>query len=327
MKSRCSCLWAAAKAILVLSLSCICLCNGPRCSAGDSKAMLEFRAGFTDPGGIFATWQPRTSYCTWNGVRCSKNGRVRALSILAPSPIRGPTPRRDPAYAGGDVGASLRDLSDLVSLEARRDSVRRPHARHFRKLEEARDSGSQHEQLLGHPVPFHRAATALKSLFISAYGPYFPVGLRPAPIPLSFCNLVDLRSLRLNFGLNGIPSCLCALRRLTGLDLSGNSMISRIPNCIGSSLSKLRSLNLADNEFSGAIPKMFGNLTKLQELRLNQNVFSFSIPSEIGRLVNLEILDLSNNSLSGRMPGSLGGLKNLTINKNQQADSHQSRAR
>ncbi|KAG5233636.1 receptor protein [Salix suchowensis] len=79
--------------------------------------------------------------------------------------------------------------------------------------------------------------------------------------------------------------------------------------------STIRVLDLSDNNFTGEIPKVIGNLKALQQLNLSHNSLIGHIQSSLGNLTNLESLDLSSNSLTGRIPTQLGGLTYLgTLN-------------
>ena len=94
------------------------------------------------------------------------------------------------------------------------------------------------------------------------------------------------------------------------LDLSENQLSGPIPAVIGN-LTNLESLNLRLNQLSGRIPPELGNLTNLESLWLYDNQLSGRIPPELGNLANLEDLSLDGNQLSGPIPTELGNLTNL----------------
>jgi len=73
----------------------------------------------------------------------------------------------------------------------------------------------------------------------------------------------------------------------------------------------LESLDISNNQLTGAIPAEIRKLKNLKVLKANNNLMT-GVPAEIGQLANLEILDLSNNKLTG-LPYELGNLKNLRV--------------
>lgn len=71
------------------------------------------------------------------------------------------------------------------------------------------------------------------------------------------------------------------------------------------SLHALVRLNLASNNFSGEIPSEFNNLTRLRTLFLENNQFSGSLPDI--ELPNLDQFNVSFNNLNGSVPKGLEG--------------------
>src|ERR1700733_15268644 len=65
-------------------------------------------------------------------------------------------------------------------------------------------------------------------------------------------------------------------------------------------------VNLANNNLTGAIPLSLGNFTLLDSLQLNDNHLSGGIPVQLGYLAWLSVLNLDNNQLTGTMPANLG---------------------
>ncbi|KAL0678507.1 hypothetical protein Bca4012_006488 [Brassica carinata] len=125
-------------------------------------------------------------------------------------------------------------------------------------------------------------------------------------------------------------------RRVTGVDLGGLKLTGIVSPFIGN-LSFLRSLNLADNFFRGAIPFEVGNLFRLQYLNMSNNFlggalpvvlsncsslssldlssnhFEQGVPAEFGSLSKLVLLSLGRNNLTGKFPASLGNLTSLQM--------------
>jgi len=97
------------------------------------------------------------------------------------------------------------------------------------------------------------------------------------------------------------------IKNSASLDLSGRNL-DKLDMAIFNR-SELESLNVSNNNLSGALPSQIGNLKKLKILDASDNNFT-GIPAEVGHLSQLEILDFSNNNLTG-LPYELGNLQNL----------------
>jgi hypothetical protein len=67
---------------------------------------------------------------------------------------------------------------------------------------------------------------------------------------------------------------------------------------------ELKSLYLADNALSGTLPgPELAQMTKLATLELYRNKFSGAIPSDIAKLTALTCLALEMNKFTGQLPG------------------------
>ena len=99
--------------------------------------------------------------------------------------------------------------------------------------------------------------------------------------------------------------------RVTELSLNDNNLSGSIPSVIGQ-LDALQFLDFYGNQLSGGIPLELGELRDLTYLDLRLNQFTGSIPPELGQLQNLTYLGLWGNKLTGSIPTDLGQLRNLT---------------
>lgn len=84
-----------------------------------------------------------------------------------------------------------------------------------------------------------------------------------------------------------------------------NQLSGSIPSFIGSSLTQLFTLNLADNQLNGTVPSSFGSLTALKELDLFFNQLTGPLPPSAAALTNLNTLFLSGSGVCGPLPGKL----------------------
>ncbi|EPS60479.1 hypothetical protein M569_14322, partial [Genlisea aurea] len=130
------------------------------------------------------------------------------------------------------------------------------------------------------------------------------VGALPAD---AISNLTNLQTLSLRFNsLSGeLPAApFSSLPLLRNLYLQNNFFTGRIPDSLFSATSLVR-LNLANNDFSGALSPSFGNLSRLGTLYLENNRFTGTIPALA--FAGLVQFNVSNNDLSGQIPASLSG--------------------
>lgn len=134
-------------------------------------------------------------------------------------------------------------------------------------------------------------------------------------IPETFSGLSALQVLDLSSNnLKGsIPSYLFEWNKLTNLHLEYNQFSGRLPmldanmELMGrnqemfSNLSGLQVLDLSGNRLNGSIPSYLFHWKNLTSLLLGDNQFSGNLPSITGNL-RLRTLDLSSNQLSGHIP-------------------------
>ncbi|XP_057792808.1 receptor-like protein EIX2 [Salvia miltiorrhiza] len=95
------------------------------------------------------------------------------------------------------------------------------------------------------------------------------------------------------------------------MDLSNNKLAGEIPNC-WDKMPYLFSLNLADNSFSGEIPRSLGsNLLDFSALQLRGNNLSGELPSTLRLCQRLNMIDVEGNALTGEIPTWIGELYHM----------------
>ncbi|XP_024539075.1 LRR receptor-like serine/threonine-protein kinase GSO1 [Selaginella moellendorffii] len=75
----------------------------------------------------------------------------------------------------------------------------------------------------------------------------------------------------------------------------------------------MRFLDLSNNQFTGSIPKAFGNCTRMARLSIDNNELSGEIPSTLGALSMMVEFTSRDNQLVGRVPSSLGNCSYLMV--------------
>jgi len=113
---------------------------------------------------------------------------------------------------------------------------------------------------------------------------------------------------------------------LEELRLGRNRLTGRIPVAIESVKSSLTALVLSENQFDKTnLPTFLTALTKLTSLQVDSNKWTGKIPSEFGFLSALRSLGLSENQLSGSIPTELCDLtrlQSLYLDGNQNLQGH-----
>ncbi|KAF7838919.1 leucine-rich repeat receptor-like protein kinase TDR [Senna tora] len=100
---------------------------------------------------------------------------------------------------------------------------------------------------------------------------------------------------------------------VTAIDLSAKKLGGVMSGKQFSVFTKLASLNLSYNFFSGQLPVSIFNLTGLVSLDISRNNFSGHFPGEISNLQNLVVLDAFSNSFSWPLPAELSQLEHLKV--------------
>ncbi|XP_020230209.1 LRR receptor-like serine/threonine-protein kinase RPK2 [Cajanus cajan] len=267
-----------------------------------------------------------SGHCTWSGVLCDGNSRVVAVNFtgngagnrsshpcadFAQFPLYGFGIRRICDGSNGSLFgnvSSLNIVSELTELRV----LSLP----FNALEGEVPEGIWGMEKL--------EVLDLEGNLISGYLPFRISGLRNlrvlnlgfneivGEIPSSIESLESLEVLNLaGNALNGsVPGF---VGRLRGVYLSFNQLSGAIPREIGENCWKLEHLDLSGNSMVEKIPGSLGNCGRLRTLLLYSNLLEEGIPVELGKLRSLEVLDVSRNTLSGFVPRELGNCSELAV--------------
>ncbi|CAH1452538.1 unnamed protein product [Lactuca virosa] len=125
------------------------------------------------------------------------------------------------------------------------------------------------------------------------------------PIPNVSSSLSSLNLSRNNF--TGGISFICQIVDgfLSFLDLSHNSLIGQLPDCLWH-IKHLEVLNLGHNNLFGRIPPSVGSLIELKVLYLYENDFSGELPLSLKNCTSLKSLNLGANKFSRNVPVWIG---------------------
>jgi hypothetical protein len=145
---------------------------------------------------------------------------------------------------------------------------------------------------------------------------WLDIRLALTSLPSQVCHLTNLTGVNLSFNcLTNLPTEFNALNHIEHLDLSSN-LFKHVPPVV-CQLAQLRSLNLSSNQLSDLPQELEGN-NQLQTLNISNNQFT-QISSVVCRLEQLTFLNVSSNQLSD-LPQELEGnnqLQTLNISNNQ----------
>jgi Leucine-rich repeat (LRR) protein len=318
-----------------------------RCSEMETKALLSFKEGLTDPSGRLSSWVGEDC-CNWTGVGCDNcTGHVIKLDLRNSLPvielefIEGKYyPTEDDDYSdekikayeksclGSKISPSLLNFKHLSYLDLSLNNF----------------SGNTIPKFLG----------SLESLMYLNLSFSFFSGVVPPQLGnLSRLQYLDLNSVSFSSYIQLVISfppwglevksleCLVGFPSLRYLNLGGVNLekvldwlhsvnmlpslvelhlvdckLASLPHSVFSNNSTLLSvLDLSYNHFDSLIPHWLSNLSSLSTINLAYNWLRGAIPDGMGHLANLRSLELADNDLIGKIPNSFLNLCNLqTLN-------------
>ncbi|KAF5808364.1 putative leucine-rich repeat-containing, plant-type, leucine-rich repeat domain superfamily [Helianthus annuus] len=141
-----------------------------------------------------------------------------------------------------------------------------------------------------------------------------------------------LEEVNLSFNelLGSLQHLLCSngVTKIKFLNLGNNNLSGVIRDC-WEKWPSLGVLNLENNNLSGEIPRTLGSIDSLEFLSMRGNKISGRLPSSLMKLMKLKVLQLGRNELTGRIPTWIGTkltllrLLNLRANNLDGSISHE----
>ncbi|KAK6914383.1 Leucine-rich repeat-containing N-terminal, plant-type, partial [Dillenia turbinata] len=267
----------------------------------DVLGLVMFKSGLKDPFSHLSSWsEDDDSPCSWSFIQCNPlNNRVTHLTL-------------DSLDLSGKIGRGLEKLQHLQLLSLSQNNFTGSIPPYLSLLLSLHSLNLSHNSLSDRiPLSLSNLTSSnLKFLDLSHNSLSGPLD------DLLFGNCLSLRSLSLSGNsLEGpLPSTLLHCVSLNTLNLSNNHFSGApvFENGIWA-LTKLRTLDISLNSFSGSVPKGISGLHNLKDLRLHGNHFSGEIPSDVGFCPHLKRLDLESNLFDGSVPESIRRLNSLTF--------------
>ncbi|KAK4429701.1 Receptor-like protein EIX1 [Sesamum alatum] len=236
-----------------------------RCIERERRALLEFKQGLIDEGGLLSSWggeEHQKECCEWHGVECSEiTSHVIGLKL----PF---------AQLHGNVSQALLELRYLNHLDL------------------------SYNDFDGKEIPeFISSFQELQHLYL-AYCGFSGI------IPHQLGNVTNLKTLDLSWNMlrGGIPISLANLSSLHYLNLSHNQITGLMPELRG--LTSLRELHLSHNFLRGVVSEAhFSNLHSLKLLHLSHNslVFNLTTTNWVPPF-QLDAMDVASCYLGPRFP-------------------------
>ncbi|XBJ26713.1 hypothetical protein VPH35_004079 [Triticum aestivum] len=309
----------AMSIMLLLSFGVLCSAV-PENNTEDMLSLIGFKQAITyDPSGILKHWNRSTTFCRWEGIKCSRRhpGRIVELHLAG-------------LKLSGQISSLVGNLTFLKKLNLSTNGLsgRLPPLNRLHR-QQILDLGYNSLQ---DTIPDALAnCSKLRKLFLS-YNSFvgeippklgllsnlsdlrFNTNNLTGTIPSTFSNSssIQVMSLSYNHLSGGIPDELGKLPSIRWLALGGNRLIGGFPQGLLNLSNSLRVLGLESNKLGNRLPLNIGDsLSNLQWLFLNRNMFQGKIPASLGNVLGMERLELENNNFTGEIPSSLGKLKSL----------------
>jgi Leucine-rich repeat (LRR) protein len=308
----------------------------------ETKALLSFKEGLTDPSGRLLSWVGEDC-CNWTGVGCDNStGHVVKLDLRNSLPVIELEFIESPDYyslieskvyndekikafeklcLGGKISPSLLNLKHLSYLDLSQNNFTGNSIPTFLgSLESLMYLNLSFSLFVGVVPPHLGNLSRLQYLDLTSYSSssninniiFFPQwGLEVKSLEW----LVGFPSLRyLNLGdvnLEKVPNWLHSVNMLPALvelHLVDCKLASLPHSIFSNNFTLLSILDLSYNNFESLVPQWLSNLSSLSTINLVNNWLRGAIPDGMGHLANLQTLNLHDNNISGEVVEFLDGL-------------------
>ncbi|KAL6839024.1 hypothetical protein ACP4OV_031078 [Aristida adscensionis] len=332
--------------LLVLNMATNCA-SASSSSIGrgdDERALMAFKDMISHHSGVLASWNQSTSYCSWEGIVCSKRHRRRVVALnLASQGLAGTI---SPAVSNltflrllnlssnslqGEISPSIGSLRRLQRLDLRKNLLTGVIPSNISSCTSLKVMIIEYNMLQG-SIPAEigdmlslthlgLANNSISGTIPSSFGNLtqltvldLPGNHLEGPIPAGIGNIPSLGFLQLSENnLSGLlPTSLYNISSLYLLSVSANKLHGRLPADLGKSLPSIQVFRVDDNRFTGTIPSSISNLTMLKEFVLAANKFAGVVPSMFARLQNLEVFVLDANMFEANNDQDWGFIASLT---------------
>ncbi|XP_070661204.1 receptor-like protein EIX1 [Malus domestica] len=280
------------------------------CKETERKALLELKAGLTDPSDGLLSWVGEDC-CQWSGIGCNNvTGRVTKLNLR--NEFSDGEDGTVHAF-GGEINPSLLVLNDLIHLDLSMnnfESVRIPNfIGSLEKLEYLNLSSASFGGVIPHNLG---NLSRLLSLDLSYYTSEPVVNEIRWLAPLSSLKYLNLGGVDLSKANSYWLPTVNMLPSLVELHLPSCGL-SVLPLTLPSmNFASLSVLDLSYDDFNSTLPPWLFSLTKLVTLEMHSTNLHGALPGTFGSLTSLGMLDLSENSnIEGQFPRCLGTLCSL----------------
>ncbi|KAL8239821.1 hypothetical protein R6Q59_016388 [Mikania micrantha] len=259
----------------------------------ERKALLEIKASllqvsnFLNVENLLPTWVDHGKYCDWERIKCNTtSGFVTDLSLGNMFSME------DSFYASDTSHVLIWPLNASLFLN-------------FKELRRL-DLSWNYIGNMFVSSGLERLSELKRLENLNLGYNFIETNIFPSLSELTSLKILNLTSVNVNvYDMTSPPHDLSEFRiseNLEVLDLTRNGCYGTL-QMQGSQetykLSRLKSLNLADNYFNESLITALATFTSLKTLNLQDNSLSGSFPSqEISELTNLEMLDISSNSLN-----------------------------